>query len=184
MQDTVDVGSDDEEMSAEETGKKRESLILLRETIYETLGKAWPTDVVTQEKYGELFVEHCVSCLPTTTRSVQVSVLGALYLYVDKLAVLNLNSVSPKYIEIFPKILNNIYEALTYSLNITKHTKLRKEALNVISLLAKKLKEKNRTSDFDELNRKFVEILPNLENDHQPEIRSRVTDIKTIFNIH
>lgn len=177
------MGSDDEDLSSEETNKKRENLINLRETVYETLGKAWPKNPETQEKYGELFVEHCVSCLPTTTRSIQVSVMAALCIYVDKLAILNQENVSPKYVEIFPKILDNIFKALTYALNIAKHTRLRKEALNVIFSLAKKLKEKNRQNDFTELNTKFVDLLPSLENDNQPEIRSRVVDIKDLFKI-
>lgn len=179
----MDLGSDEEDMTAEETSKKQQTLINLRETIYESLGKAWPLNVETHEKYGELFVEHCVSCLSTTTRSIQIMVMGALYQYVDKLAILKLDSVSPKYMEIFPKILQNVYKAVFYALGISKHTKLRKEALNIVFLLAKKYKEKNRTEDFQELNNKFVEFLSSLEMDKQPEIRSRVIDIKNIFNI-
>lgn len=177
------MGSDEEDMTAEETSKKQQMLINLRETIYESLGKAWPLNIETQEKYGELFVQHCVSCVSTTTRSIQVAVMGALYQYVDKLAIFNLETVTPKYLEIFPKILQDIYKAIFYSLTITKHTKLRKEALNIVFLLAKKYKEKKRNDDFQQLNNKFVELLPNLENDKQPEIRSRVIDIKNIFNI-
>lgn len=109
--------------------------------------------------------------------------MAALCLYVDKLAILTDDTVSTKYQEIFPKILENIFKALTYAMNISKHTRLRKEALNVIFSLAKKLKGKNREKEFGELNKKFVDLLPCLENDYQPEIKSRVIDIKDLFKI-
>lgn len=118
--DTGDIkDDDDEDLTAEETSKKRENMIKLKETVYETLGKAWPANCATQEKYGELFVEHCVNCLPNTTRSVQVCVVAALCLYVDKLAVLHGEVTTTKCTELFPKILENVFKALSYALSKT-----------------------------------------------------------------
>lgn len=62
MQDTADLGKgindddddDDVPSTAEETSKKRENLIQLKETVYETLGKAWPTSAETQ---GLIFLQ-------------------------------------------------------------------------------------------------------------------------------
>lgn len=87
---------DDDDMSGEELTKHRELNIKLRQVIYETLGKAWPENSKeTQEKYRELFVEHCNQCLPATTRGIQVSIMSALNCFVDKLLLLqqvNLNT--------------------------------------------------------------------------------------------
>lgn len=108
-----------EDASSEEIAKKRENVIKLKETIYETLGKAWPEHSKnTQEKYREMFVEHCVDCLPNITRPVQVSVVGALSCFVDKLELLREDDLTQKEEECLNKIVDKIIEALKYSLGI------------------------------------------------------------------
>lgn len=47
--------SDDDEFSNEESLKKKEQLILLKEVSYETLGKAWPENKETQGTYMESY---------------------------------------------------------------------------------------------------------------------------------
>ncbi|KAJ8933932.1 hypothetical protein NQ314_013688 [Rhamnusium bicolor] len=154
---------EDEDISSEEVSKNRENNIKLKETAYETLGKAWPgNSKQTQQKYQEMFVEHTVKCLPTNTRSVQVSVLSALYSYVDKLILLKEDNLSEADQGSLAKIIENVIKAVEYSLGT-------------------KLKEKNRTQEFDNLCVMFSVALPNIANDNQPEIKSRVNDIKKIL---
>ncbi|CAG9821949.1 unnamed protein product [Phaedon cochleariae] len=173
---------EDEDISGEEISKNRENRVKLKETAYETLGKAWSgTTKVTQEKYRELFVEHSVQYLPMVTRSVQVSVLSALYCYVDKLILLNEENLTDVEKSSLEKIVKNINVAVEYALGISKHTRLRKEALNVVFCLASKLKEKNRIQEFEKLRIMFSEVLPNIVSDNQPEVKSRVIDIKKIL---
>lgn len=64
---------------------------------------------------------------------------------------------------------------------ISKHTRLRKETLNIIYCLANKLKENERQEEFQQLTDLFNRILPDIVNDHQPEVKSRVNDIKKIL---
>lgn len=73
----------------------------------------------------------------------------------------------------------NIYWCLF--LGISKHTRLRKEALNVIYCLANKLKSTERQQEFNQLAQLFNNILPDIANDNQPEVKSRVNDIKKIL---
>ena len=172
---------EDEDASSEEIAKKREKNIKLKETAYETLGKTWPErSKTTQDKYGEMFVEHCVECLPRITRSVQVSVVSALYNYVDKLILLN-DDLDDSDKKRLGKIVDNIVIAIRYSLGISKHTRLRKEALNVVFCMGKKLQERQIEDEFLKLRRMFDEVLDDISSDTQPEIKSRLTDIKNLL---
>lgn len=113
------LGKKDEEEGAtsEEIARKRENVIKLKEAVYETLGKAWPErGKGTQEKYREMFVEHCVDCLPNVTRPVQVSVVTALNCFVDKLSLLREDELSEKEEESLNKVVDKILEALKYTL--------------------------------------------------------------------
>lgn len=108
---------EDEDISSEEVSKQRENIIKINETAYETLGKTWPVNSkITQEKYREMFVEHSVKCLPTITRSVQVSVMSALYNFVDKLILLNETDLNQQDKESLSRIVDNIIKAIEYSL--------------------------------------------------------------------
>ncbi|KAJ8917780.1 hypothetical protein NQ315_010686 [Exocentrus adspersus] len=165
---------EDEDVSSEEVSKNRENNIKLTETAYETLGKAWPENSKpTQEKYREMFVEHTVQCLPGVTRSVQISVMSALYSYVDKLSLLKESNLTEAEQESLGKIMSGVIKAVQYALGISKHTRLRKEALNVTFCLGTKLKEINQNSELDKLCSMFKEVLPDIVNDNQPEIKSR-----------
>lgn len=175
---------DNEDESSEEISKKRESNIKLKETAYETLGKAWPQhSKSTQEKHREFFVEQTVQFLPTLTRSIQVSVVSALYAYVDKLILLQEDNLTDNEKESLGKIINNILRAVEYAVSISKHTRLRKEALNIIFCLGTKLKQKNRNQEIEVICKTVNDILPTIASDNQPEIKSRVTDIKKLLFI-
>lgn len=173
---------DDEDSSKENASKNRENYIKLKETAYETLGQAWPRySKSTQEKYRESFVEQIVQYLPTVTRSAQVCLLSALSAYVDKLSLLTEDNLTDADKTSLSKIVDNILKAVTYAMSISKHTRLRKEALNVIFSLGTKLK-KSQAPEYDVLGRSFGEILPSFESDTQPEIKSRVNDIKKLLS--
>lgn len=108
---------EDEDMSSEELNKKRENDIKIKEVVYETLGKAWPENSkTTQEKYRELFVEHCSVCLLNNTRSVQVCVITALRDYVDKLLLLKEDKLSREEEESLERIVDNIIKVNNYAL--------------------------------------------------------------------
>ena len=66
-------------------------------------------------------------------------------------------------------------------LDVGKHVRLRKEALNVIISLAKKLKRSDHVDDFSKLCSLFERVLPVLNQDGQPEIKSRLADVKMLL---
>lgn len=108
---------DNGDTSTEEISKGRENNIKLKEVLYDTLGKSWPENSKeTQEKYREMFVEHCVSCLPNETRPVQVCVVSALCCYVDKLLLLKEEELSASEEEALDKIIGKVLEVLRYTL--------------------------------------------------------------------
>ncbi|KRT79156.1 HEAT domain-containing protein [Oryctes borbonicus] len=174
---------DEDTISAEEIHSNREKVVKLKEVIFETLGKAWPQHAKeTQEKYREMLVENCVECLPRNSRSVQVCIVTALCNYVDKVSLLNDAQLTEIEKQSLEKIIDNILKALTYSLSIAKNTRLRKEALNVVFSLAKKLRDSEHKNEFEKLCLMFDERLSDISKDNQPEIKSRVMDIKKLLN--
>ncbi|XP_018049516.1 PREDICTED: proteasome-associated protein ECM29 homolog [Atta colombica] len=177
--------NNDEEDTAEENRKKKENNIKLQETIYEVLGKAWPSIKETQDKYCIEFVTHCQKVLPNSTRSVQVTILTALNLFVDRLVLLKINKteMSLKDKKLLDHIGDSLNKILSYCINISKFTKIRKEALNIVLSLARKMRETHNDEQLDKMTRLLKELLPDLTKDNQPEIRTRVTDIKEMLKI-
>ncbi|XP_011685024.1 PREDICTED: proteasome-associated protein ECM29 homolog [Wasmannia auropunctata] len=180
-----DKSNDDEEDTVEENRKKKENNIKLQETVYEVLGKAWPSTKETQDKYCIEFVTHCQKVLPNSTRSVQVAILTALNLFVDKLVLLKISKteISLKDKKLLEQIGDSLNKILTYCINISKFTKIRKEALNIVLSLARKMRETNNDEQLDKMTRLLKELLPDLAKDNQPEIRTRVIDIKEMLKI-
>lgn len=180
-----DKNNDDEEDSAEENRKKKENNLRLQETIYEVLGKAWPSTKETQDKYCIEFVIHCQKVLPNSTRSVQVAILTALNLFVDRLILLKISKteISLKDKKLLDQICDSLNKILSYCINISKFTKIRKEALNIVLSLARKMREANNDEQLDKMTRLLKELLPDLAKDNQPEIRTRVIDIKEMLKI-
>lgn len=128
-----------------------------------------------------MFVCHCVTYLPQQTRSVQVCIIGALCNYIDKLCLLSEHNLNEKDKEELSQIVEQVIKALRYSLSIAKHTKLRKEALNVVMSLGKKLKEQKYEPEFVKVTLMYEEAFVELTKDHQPEIKSRVVDISNML---
>lgn len=90
--DLASVTGDDEEknLSSDERNKRAMIFINLKETVCETMGKAWPAhSVETQRKYQLMFVERCVQCLQNNTRPVQLALLVALGKFVERLKILD-----------------------------------------------------------------------------------------------
>ncbi|XP_011343237.1 proteasome adapter and scaffold protein ECM29 isoform X2 [Ooceraea biroi] len=180
-----DKNNDDEENTVEENRKRKENNVRLQETVYEVLGKAWPSTKDTQDKYCIEFVTHCQKVLPNSTRSVQVAILTALNLFVDRLVLLQLSKAetSPKDKKLLGEICDSLNKILSYCINISKFTRIRKEALNIVLSLTRKMRETNNDEQLDKITRLLKELLPDLAKDNQPEIRTRVVDIKEMLKI-
>ncbi|XP_058066629.1 proteasome-associated protein ECM29 homolog [Anopheles bellator] len=76
-------------LSSEERNKQMLISVQLKETVCETLGKAWPENSIeTQRRYQQMFVEKCVQCLKLNTRPVQLCLLQALGRFLERLHLL------------------------------------------------------------------------------------------------
>ncbi|KAL1116555.1 hypothetical protein AAG570_005027 [Ranatra chinensis] len=166
----------------DETVEAREELSTLKNTAYETLGKSWPTTQTTQEKYREAVVEECVSRLTRSTRQVQVTIMSTLVLVVEKLTLLGAGR-EPLGAEdrgALSRILQSVNNALVHCLGISKHTNLRKEALNLLFTLAKHLKGIS-PEEYRRVEEIFANFSEEISRDSAPEIKSRFIDIKETF---
>lgn len=74
-------------------------------------------------------------------------------------------------------------EIMFLFLDISKFTRIRKEALNIVLSLARKMRDTNNSEQLDKMTRILKELLPDLVKDNQPEIRTRVVDIKEMLKI-
>ncbi|XP_059487966.1 proteasome adapter and scaffold protein ECM29 [Neocloeon triangulifer] len=172
---------DSSESEEEEPGNKSGELrIRLKESCYECLGKAWPPTLETQAKYRLQVLQECVEQLPPSPRSLQVSIIAALKQYVERLHLppVPMDEEVPDELE---TILGQLTKALSCALSVSKHPKLRKEALGVLFLLAKRLKDDDRKDQIYNLERNLKKNLDEASRDSQPEIKSRVADIRELF---
>lgn len=205
--DLAAVTGDDEDknVSAEERNKRALIVFQLKETVCETLGKCWPNEEKTQEKYQLMFVEQCVRCLQNNTRPVQLSVLVALGKFLDRLKILEApnaeqNQEKKKKMEeneCLQKICQDVLSAVVYvagnyelqfmcyiaSLIPTfsagiPHTGLKKEALNIVLILVKRLIDIKSQTELSMVKKTFEEILVTLQKDNAPEIKCRINDIE------
>lgn len=161
----------------EQMSKSREDLLHLREIAFNILGEAWPLNPETQKKFQEQVALQCVQYVNNNTRQVQVSVMTALYSYVDKLILLN-EPVS----EHQSKVLSYVHQTLDASFSMGKHTRLRKETLNVLLLVLKKLQKNQNQVAYETFAKLFAKYHDELSKDTSPEVKSRYINIKDFLS--
>lgn len=195
--------SGESETSAEERSQKATTSLLLRETVCETLGKAWPTNALdTQRKYQLRFVEKCVECLMKNTRPVQLSLLIALGRFLERLKIfegltaadndaategaeVKKQKVDDQEVldqeEILEKICNLVMKCVE-DVSSIPHTGLKKESLTIVLILVKKLQKRPNSQKHVKLVKdKLERLLENFRKDHAPEIKCRLLDIEGIL---
>uniref|UniRef100_A0A182P7H4 TOG domain-containing protein n=1 Tax=Anopheles epiroticus TaxID=199890 RepID=A0A182P7H4_9DIPT len=182
--------------------------IQLKETVCETLGKAWPEhSIETQRRYQRMFVEKCVQCLKLNTRPVQLCLLQALGRFLERLHLLRskaegetediggacgspdtgANREKKAKVDsetadgnVLETVCRTVLSAIVEVAAIP-HTGLKKEALNVMLILTKKLKAKEPGTVDMELGlvqQTFAQILQQLQKDTAPEIKCRLKDLE------
>ncbi|XP_058129433.1 proteasome-associated protein ECM29 homolog isoform X1 [Anopheles ziemanni] len=206
-----------EYVTTEERSKQMLILVQLKETVCETLGKAWPENSIeTQRRYQKMFVEKCVQCLKSNTRQVQLSLLQALGRFLERLALLRKEedmTVNTMEVDeaadasgqggnpdasgqggnrekkakvdhdqngVLESICRIVLAAIV-ELSAIPHTGLKKEALNIMLILAKKLKAKERGTVDTEMalvQQTFAQILTQLQKDTAPEVKCRLKDLE------
>lgn len=94
-----DAGASSSTTYNEERNKDKVTLINLKEVVCETLGKSWPSlkatnSMETQEKYQQMLIVKLTECLKVNTRPIQKSLMVALGLFLEKLHLLNDDTIS------------------------------------------------------------------------------------------
>lgn len=175
---------DDKNITSEEKNRKVVVFITLKESVCDSLGKAWPANSIdTQEKYQTMFVERCVQCLQTNTRPVQVKLLVALSKFVDRLKLLEVKDTTnaekrPKIQDdsVLTDICHNVMKSVTYVADIP-HTGLKKESLNIVMILIKRLKQNHFIKELEIVKKSLNNIWSAFQKDNAPEIKCRLKDI-------
>uniref|UniRef100_A0A182NSY2 TOG domain-containing protein n=1 Tax=Anopheles dirus TaxID=7168 RepID=A0A182NSY2_9DIPT len=200
QQDSDSAGSVDS--TSEERNKQMLISVQLKETVCETLGKAWPErSFETQRRYQRMFVEKCVQCLKLNTRPVQLCLLQALGRFLERLHLLRSTQDDASSDEagtekkakvdtveassdgnVLETICRIVLSAIVEVAAIP-HTGLKKEALNVMLILTKKLKAKETASTSADVElalvrQTFAQILQQLQKDTAPEVKCRLKDLE------
>ncbi|XP_055855013.1 proteasome-associated protein ECM29 homolog [Episyrphus balteatus] len=175
------------ELNADQRNKRANLFNKLKETVCETLGKSWPKNSeTTQAKYQVQFAERCSQCLKDNTRPVQVSLMIALTKFVERLKVFEPETAENKEKKqkvdssndlIKEKICTDVLGAVTYASGLP-HTGLKKESLNIVLVLIKKLSEAHDERNLALVKKIFEESLQRFEKDSAPEVRCRIKDIE------
>lgn len=175
----------DEDESITENSKRKESNLKSQEIVYEMLGKAWPSSKETQDNFCIEFVHHCQQVLPNTTRPIQVAILTSLNHFVDKLVLLTIDNtnLSTKETETLNSVCDMLCSILSHCIGTSRYTRIRKEGLNIVLSLLKKLNETKNIKQLDKIKLVLKELMPDLVKDNQPEIRTRVIDIKEMLKM-
>ncbi|XP_038108762.1 proteasome-associated protein ECM29 homolog [Culex quinquefasciatus] len=198
-QDLSDGGDKDENevISLEEKNKKMLIFVNLKETVCETLGKAWPEQSIeTQKRYQLKFVEKCVQCLKLNTRQVQICLLQSLGRFLERLYLLKPDDPAtstveenrekkpkrdPEGAETLENICKTVLSAIVEVAGIP-HTGLKKEALNIMLILINKLKAKDGGGsagpELAMVRQTFEQIAGQLQKDAAPEVKCRLKDIE------
>ncbi|XP_062561882.1 proteasome-associated protein ECM29 homolog [Armigeres subalbatus] len=194
-QDLSDGDKDEKDVvSSDEKNKQMLIFVNLKETVCETLGKAWPEhSTETQKRYQVMFVEKCVQCLKLNTRPVQMCLLQALGRFLERLHLLQKPKddqvevnrekkakVDSEDGEILENICKTVLSAIVEVAGIP-HTGLKKEALNIMLILINKLKAKESTVNGTEITmvrQTFEKIVTLLQKDAAPEVKCRLKDIE------
>ncbi|KAH8398984.1 hypothetical protein KR222_007687, partial [Zaprionus bogoriensis] len=198
--DEPSCSSAKKDLSADERNKRAQTLNKLKEIVWETLGKSWPKHAInTQHRYQLFFAENCTSILSESTRPVQVSLLAALTKYIERLYIFDETAKLPEVplvrdnLEkkpktetpaslqtreaIVQKICNDVLAAVTLAAGVP-HTGLKKEALNIVLMLIKRLSPERDQATLALLKQNFESNLVKFQRDSAPEVRCRIKDIE------
>ncbi|CAH2075093.1 unnamed protein product, partial [Iphiclides podalirius] len=179
--------SDDEDNEA--VRQRREQLTALKEGAYELLGKAWPKDLQTEEKYRELFFEHCAQSYATSTRPTQLAILTSIARVLQQLVVLRNagepmetdNAATNSRAKAISVVTANVAKVVDYTLKNSNQVRHRRDALNILEILIKQLKELNKIEELNTLKVIYQMYAPDLAKESSHELRTKVESIKSQF---
>ncbi|XP_039748644.1 proteasome-associated protein ECM29 homolog [Pararge aegeria] len=188
--DELAMDKDSDEEDNDGVRQRREQLTALKEAAYDLLGKAWPKDPHTQEKYQDLFFEHCSKAYPTSSRSTQLAILASIASVLERLAILS-NSGEPMETDnvalsngdkAISGVTNQVAAIIEYTLKNSNQVRNRRDALNLMEIMIKRLKELQKIEEINKLRDIYQIYAQDLSKESSHELRSKVDTIKVYFN--
>ncbi|CAK1553468.1 unnamed protein product [Leptosia nina] len=182
---SMEKDSDDEDN--ETSRQRREQLTALKEAAYELLGKAWPKDPDTQEKYQDVFFEHCSKSYPGSSRSTQLAILAGVARVLERLVVLNVEPMETDNMALggrdkaITSVTSHVANIVEYTLKNSNQVRHRRDALNIMEILIKRLKDLQKPEELDKLRQIYQTYAQDLSKDSSHELRSKVDSIKVYF---
>ncbi|RVE49284.1 hypothetical protein evm_006078 [Chilo suppressalis] len=187
--DESSIGKESDEEDNEGARLRREQLTALKEAAYELLGKAWPKDPDTQEKYQHEFFEHCARSYPSSSRSTQLAMLTAIARVIERLAIFSAadepmdtdNVAATDRDKAIAAVTGHVAAVIDYTLKNSNLVRHRRDALNIMEIIIKQLKELKKTEELSKLKTIYQNYHQDLSKDDSHEIRSKVDAIKVHF---
>ncbi|CAB3243794.1 unnamed protein product [Arctia plantaginis] len=183
----LSMSKESDEEDNEGARQRQEQLTALKEAAYELLGKAWPKEAETQEKYQDVFFEHCVTAYPSSSRSTQLAILGSVARVLERLAVLSNagepmetdNNASSNTDKSIASVTGQVSTIIDYTLKNSNQVRHRRDALNIMEILVKKLKDLNKVEELEKLRNIYQLYVQELSKEPSHEIRTKVDSIKS-----
>lgn len=185
----LSVSKESDEEDNEGARKRQEQLTALKEAAYELLGKAWPKEADTQEKYQDVFFEHCSTSYPTSSRSTQLAILTSVARVLERLAIFDNigepmetdNQTSSKRDKAISHVTGQVASIIEYTLKNSNQVRHRRDALVIMEIIIKKLKDLNKMEELDKLKIIYEQYVQELSKESSHEIRTKVDSIKVYF---
>ncbi|XP_052738355.1 proteasome-associated protein ECM29 homolog [Bicyclus anynana] len=187
--DELAMDKDSDEEDNDGVRQRREQLTALKEASYDLLGKAWPKDAHAQEKYQDLFFEHCSKAYPTSSRSTQLAILASIACVVEKLAVLSCSGEPMETDNValsngdkaISSVTDHVAAIIEYTLKNSNQVRNRRDALNIMEIIIKRLKELQKTEEINKLRNIYQTYAQDLSKESSHELRSKVENLKVYF---
>ncbi|XP_028909525.1 proteasome adapter and scaffold protein ECM29 isoform X1 [Ornithorhynchus anatinus] len=143
---------------------------------FESVGKAWPRTGDTQRCYHQELCKMMCERLKLSTWKIQLGVLQSMNSYFQGLMLFEKEYADPR---MLTEILLETCSSITYSLENKNYTSIRTEALAVVELVLKKLKESEQWECLPAESRSLlIGSLATMETDSRPELREKAAALK------
>ncbi|XP_050678905.1 proteasome-associated protein ECM29 homolog [Leptidea sinapis] len=175
----------DSDTEDRESGReRREQLRELKEAAYDLLASAWPEDADTQENYQEVYFEHCSQSYPCSSRSTQLAILSSMSRVLDRLVVLAGGPKDPEHVaaeRAVRALTHHVAAVVDYTLKNSNQVRHRRDALQLMETLIKRLKNLNKGDELKKLHDIYQTYAQDLSKDSSYELRSKIDSIKVYF---
>ncbi|XP_076026432.1 proteasome adapter and scaffold protein ECM29 isoform X2 [Genypterus blacodes] len=163
---------DDDDKDVKEKELQTEALLCA----FETVGKSWPRNPQTQNRFQVDVC--CLMCekLKLSTWKVQLGVLQSMKAYFQGLLLLEKGHQD---VNTLSQILTETCAALTYPLENKSYSSVRTEALSVVELFVKRIGESGQWDCVCVKSREQLQrSLSTLQSDNRPDLRDKAQDLR------